>query len=245
MKLGIMQSYFFPYIGYFQLIEAADTFIIYEHVTFRKKSWITKNRILDKGRNTPVNIQIPVSKKSSFKNINEIEINANIDWKKPLLKLIYFNYKKAPFFNEVYPLIEKCILNDNTKLHVYNSNIIKEICSYLDIKTIIKDSNDDLLSVEELLKTIDVDSKEIKSERIIFICNKYKANTYINPIGGTELYNKEYFNNKKITLNFVKTEDFEYNQFNLPYTPYLSIIDVLMHLGKEGTKKKIQQYNLI
>lgn len=245
MKLGIMQSYFFPYIGYFQLIDAVDTFIIYEHVTFRKKSWITKNRILDKGRNIAINIQVPVSKKSSFKTIHEIEINTSTDWKKPILKLIYFNYKKAPFFNEVYPLIEHCILNKNTKLHSYNSFIIKEICSYLDIKTIIKEDNDDLLTVEESLKKRALNIEEVKSERIISICNKYNANTYINPIGGTELYSKEYFNQKELTLTFVKTEDFKYNQFNLPHTPYLSIIDVLMHQGKKGTQKLIQQYNLI
>lgn len=243
MKIGIMQAYFFPYIGYFQLIDASDEFILYEHVAFRKKSWITKNRILDKGRKLPVEIRIPVIKKCSHKNISQIEISGS-NWKRPLLKMIYYNYKRAAYFKEVYPLIENCIQIDTSSLHDYNSAIINEICNYLDLKTNIKYKNEEFLKLEVSLLN-EVNIKEVKSLRIVEICKQQKAHTYINPAGGIELYDKAYFKKNNLSLYFINTKEYSYNQFNMEYTPHLSIIDVLMHNGKEGTKKMIKNYSLI
>lgn len=244
MKAGIMQAYFFPYIGYFQLIDASDIFLVYENVSFRKKSWITKNRILDKGRNIPVNIQIPVSNKSSYKTIKEIKIK-NQEWKKPVLKSIFFNYKKAEFFSEVYPLIEKCILFDSNSLHDYNSYIIKEICGFLKINTSIYSNNSSFLQLEDTLPSLVNKQEEIKSKRIIELCKKLSCNTYINPIGGTDLYDKDYFLDHELNLFFVQTQKHEYPQFNSEYVSNLSIIDVLMHNGREKTQDLIKRYKLI
>lgn len=245
MKAGIMQSYFFPYLGYFQLIEAVDIFHLYEHVSFRKKSFITKNNILDKGRKIPVAIKVPISKKSSFKTIKEIEIQKDNTWKKQLLKLIYFNYKKAAYFEAIYPLIEKSIMRDETSLHRYNSEIIIDICNYLNINTSIKFDNDDMLDMEKDLKENTKVLEEIKSKRIFNICKKIDADTYVNPIGGTELYDKSYFQQHDMELFFIETQLEPYKQFDNEHTPYLSIIDVLMHQGREGTQKMIKQYKLI
>jgi hypothetical protein len=245
MKAGIMQSYFFPYLGYFQLIDAVDIFHLYEHVSFRKKSFITKNNILDKGRKIPVAIKVPIAKKSSFKTIKEIEIQKDNTWKKQLLKLIYFNYKKAAYFEAIYPLIEKSIMRDETSLHRYNSKIIIDICNYLNINTSIKFDNDDMLDMEKALKENTEVLEEIKSKRILNICKKIGANTYINPIGGIELYDKDYFQQHNMELFFIEAQIEPYKQFDNEYTPYLSIIDVLMHQGKEGSQKMIKQHKLI
>jgi len=243
MKIGIMQAYFFPYIGYFQLIDASDEFILYEHVAFRKKTWITKNRILDKGRKLPIEIKIPVINKCSYKTISEIQINCT-NWKRPLLKSIYFNYKKAAYFNEVYPLIEKCIQTDTNSLHDYNSAIIKEICNYLDLKTKIKSKNEAFLKLEASLLNDKIIKEEVKSLRIVEICKQQKAHTYINAAGGIELYDKAYFKKNNLSLFFINTKEYSYNQFNMEFAPHLSIIDVLMHNGKDGTKKLIKNYSL-
>ena len=246
MKTGIMQSYFFPYIGYFQLIESVDTFILYENVAFNKKSWITRNRILDKGKGVPFFINVPVKGKSSNKLIKEIEINEDEKWKGKLLKLIYFNYKKASFFNEIYPFLEEVINSSEESLHLYNSNSIIKICNLLDIKTNILFDNKVNEDVEiELQNQNDINFEDIKSERIFKICNKYNFKTYINPIGGTELYNKEHFSKNGLDLFFVNTKEYDYSQFNHTFNPHLSIIDMLMHIGVEQTKKTVKKYNLV
>ena len=244
MKAGIMQAYFFPYIGYFQLIDASDLFILYENVSFRKKSWITKNRILDKGRKIPVDIGIPINKKSSNKNIGDIIINGS-DWKKGMLKQIYFNYKKASFFLEIYPLLEKWINNEDENVHAYNCQIIIHICNYLDIQTTIKSNNTDFLKLENQLLNSDLPREEIKSQRVVEICKNQNVDTYINPLGGTSLYDKSYFQRNDLSLFFLNTKEYEYNQFGSEFVPHLSIIDVLLHNGKEGTKQIMKEYSLI
>lgn len=239
-----MQSYFFPYIGYFQLIDSVDVFIIYEHVTFRKKSWITRNRILDKGSQSPIFINIPVIGKSAKKIINDIQIDEDSDWKKKILNLVFFNYKKAPFFNEIYPFIEKMMLMNDSSIHNYNSCVLIKICELLDIKTKIIYNNSEDVEVE-LLGDKGIQKEEVKTERILKICKKYNATKYINPIGGTELYSKESFINKNLELAFVKTNEHSYSQFDKDFTPYLSIIDMLMHIGVKETKKIIKDYELV
>lgn len=237
-----MQAYFFPYIGYFQLIDSVDTFILYEYVSFRKKSWITRNRILDKGKQEPIYINTPVIGKSSNKLINEVFIVDDIKWKKKLLNLTYFNYKKAIYFNDIYPFLENIIYNDQLNLHKYNSHLIVKICELLDIKTEIIDDNLSNKFIEkELEHQQNINRENVKSERIFRLCKKYKANSYINPIGGTELYSKDYFLQNNLQLYFLKTKDFSYHQFNNSFTPNLSIIDILMHKGINYTKEIIKQ----
>lgn len=246
MKLAIMQSYFFPYIGYFQLINSVDTFILYGHVSFVKKSWITRNRILDKGKAVPVYINVPVIGKSSNKLIKDVSIDNNSKLKKKLLDLLYFNYKKAEHFNEIYPFLKELIATNEDNLHTYNSKNIIKICDLLDIKTNIIFEEQEAESIElELQIDTEIDKENIKSERVIKLCRKHYATTYINPIGGTELYEKKYFRNNNIDLFFVKTEDYEYQQFNNMFSPHLSIVDMLMHIGVKRTKEYIKKYKLI
>lgn len=244
MKIGVMQAYFIPYIGYFQLIDAVDTFIMYEYVTFRKRSWITKNRLLDKGRSQPFELNVPVSAKSSYKRIEEIEISEGNYSRKKTLKQIELNYKKALFFNDVYPLVERLISIKETSIHRYNSLIVQGICEFLEIKTKIIFENSSSIEMEEQLSKKVIDEEEEKTRRIFEICKAYKADVYINPIGGIDLYKKEPFKKEDIDLFFVETEDFSYKQFKDDFVPYLSIIDVLMHNGKSKTQELIKKYNL-
>lgn len=246
MNIGIMQSYFFPYIGYFQLIDSVDTFIIYEYVSFRKKSWVTRNRILDKGKDTPIYINVPVFGKSSNKLMKEINIGRDDEWKKKLLKLIHFNYKKAKHYNEIYPFLEDLISTSEDNLHDYNSKAISKICTLLNIKTNIIHENTLGENLElELQRDSEIIESNTKSERIIRLCEKYNATTYVNPIGGVELYDKKYFQERNTGLCFVNTEEYSYQQFGDNFTPHLSIIDMLMHAGVDETKKNIKKYKLI
>jgi hypothetical protein len=137
MKLAIMQPYLFPYIGYYQTICSVDKFILYGDLNYIVKGWVNKNRILILN-NRPTFFTATVKGKSSFKKINEIELFEDSTWKRKALKAIFFNYKKSPFFESVYPLIES-IFSCQVKLLVdLNIKSITDICKYLDISTTIE-----------------------------------------------------------------------------------------------------------
>ena len=255
MKLAIMQPYFFPYLGYFQAIHAVDKYILYEHFNYPTEGWMSRNRLIMK-YNQPFFINALVKEKSPFKKIHEIELLENIQWKKKLLKTLFLNYKGSIYFDEIYSLIERIILFECKFLHDYNANGIKSICQFLDIKTEISYKNSSYVKLEYELDNLNLDNPyfnpyynltklEKKVARIIAICKMEKTTVYINAIGGRDLYDKTIFKENGIDLLFVETKQYSYDQFSKEFISHLSIIDVLMHNGKEGTKKLIENYNLI
>lgn len=242
-----MQAYFFPYIGYFQVIDAVDKFLIYENVSFRKRTWITRNRLLGKSTGEPFLINVPVSQGSSNKTISDITINNDSDWRNNLLQAIYHNYKRADFFELVYPIIAECVHFKHESLHNYNSRIILKLCQLLSIQTRIEFRHKRYIPLENNLKSQkEILYKNSKTRRIIEICSTEGANEYINSIGGTDLYQKQDFIKKGVKLNFAKPlTPTSYNQFNNTFTPHLSIIDLLMHTGVENTRVELKNYELI
>ena len=231
MTIAIMQPYFFPYIGYFQLINAVDKFIIYDDVNFINKGWINRNNILANGR--PLLITIPLKEASQNKLINGIDISCDKKTIGKIIKTIEINYKKAPFF-DVFGLVKECLENIPGTISDYNVRILKAICAYIGISTIFVDSSSLYLN------------KELKGEqRIVDICVKEKADKYINPIGGTGLYSKNLFTAHGIKLNFMNNSPVEYSQFSSGFVPSLSIIDVLMFNSRQRVKKMLDQYALV
>lgn len=231
-KVGIMQPYFVPYIGYWQLLNAVDEYVIYDDVNYIKSGWINRNRILINGN--PTYFNIPILGASSFKLINEIGVNQNEKLIQKNLKTIKEAYKKAPFFNDAYPIIEKILTCEQTNLAKYIAYSIKAICLYLDINTKIHMSSD--LKKDNFLKGQD---------KVIAICKELGATDYYNAVGGQELYSYKDFEENKINLNFVKTNEITYKQFNNPFVPFLSIIDVMMFNSKEVVKQMLNEYTLI
>ena len=231
MKIGIMQPYFFPYLGYWQLINAVDKYVIFDDVNYINRGWINRNRILVDGQAKYFNL--PISKASQNKLINETYINRDISLLNKNLKTLEFAYHKAPFFSDVYPLIEKIILFDEEQLSKYLHNLIVSICDYLEIK------KEFLMSSE-----IDKDNSLKGSRKILNICEKLGATEYYNAIGGKELYSKEVFNKRSIELKFLKMDDVTYKQFVEPFQANLSIIDVLMFNSVENVKNMLDMYSL-
>ncbi len=230
-KVAIMQPYLFPYIGYWQAINAVDEYVLYDDVTYIKGGWINRNNILLNGQSHL--ITLPLENSSSFKLINEIFVTSNIKIKEKLCKTIYMAYSKAPYFEWVYPIIEKSIIKDGIISEIIYETILG-ICDYIGIKTKI------LLSSK-----IDKNSELKAEEKVINIVTKLNGKIYINAIGGQELYNKENFNKNNIDLYFIKTNSVEYKQFNNAFVPNLSIIDVLMFNSKEEVRELLNQYELI
>jgi hypothetical protein len=232
-RLAIMQPYFMPYIGYFQLINSVDKFIIYDNIQYTKKGWINRNRILINGKDQL--ITLPIKKDSDYLNVVERKLSES--WEKDknkTLNIIKASYSKAPYFEESYNLISKCLNNPEVNLFrfIYDSIIL--INEYLEIKTQIVISS-----------TIDVDHTLKSQDKVLSLCKSQNADVYINSIGGIELYDKETFKQNKIELNFIKSTSFQYKQFNNEFVSWLSIIDVLMFNSKEQIKEYLNNYILI
>ncbi|MFV0469789.1 MAG: WbqC family protein [Dysgonomonas sp.] len=230
MKLGIMQPYFLPYIGYFQLLNAVDKYVIYDNIQFTKKGWINRNRILQNGKDTL--ITIPVEKDSDYLNICQRSVSSGFDRKK-LLNQIKESYRKAPYFNEIMPLIEEIVNYNDNNLFNYIYHSIVKICGYLRIDTEFIISS-----------TIDIDHSLKGQEKVIAICKTFEATEYYNAIGGQELYSTIDFEKENIKLNFVSSNLIEYKQFANEFVPWLSILDVIMFNSVEEIEKMLGKYNL-
>ena len=232
-KLAIMQPYIFPYIGYFQLINSVDEFIIYDNIQFTKKGWINRNRILANGKDQL--ITIPLKKDSDYLDIVERELSES--WEKDknkILNVIKSSYSKAPYFQEASNIIIECLNNPERNLFKFIYDSIVLINEYLEIKTPIVISSS--INANHALKSQD---------KVLSLCKAQKADVYINSIGGVKLYNKEIFRNNEIELNFIKSNPIEYKQFKNEFVPWLSIIDVLMFNSKDEIKNYLNEYTLV
>lgn len=232
MKLGIMQPYFIPYLGYWQLMNAVDKYVIYDDVNYIKGGWINRNRILSNG--TAIYFNLPVIGASSNKLINEVEVNINEKIINKTLKTISGSYSKAPYFDIIYPMFEEIMLYKESNLALFLKHSFEIIADYLDISTeFILSSN------------INKDNSLKGEDKVIHICELLSANDYYNAIGGQELYSFDNFNKKNIKLSFIKTELDEYKQLNNDFISGLSIIDIMMFLPREECIKQLQNYTLI
>jgi len=233
-KIAIMQPYLFPYIGYFQLVNAVDTFVFYDDVNFIKAGWINRNNILINGKRKL--ITVPCKKISQNKLINEVFLDPSPKILHNILRSIELAYKKALYFNEVFPLIYNL-------LSAYNKPTISELAidsvllaaNYLNLKPDFKKSSKDFPN----------SSKLKKDNRLIEISKLAGAGIYVNPIGGVELYSKKKFKEEGITLNFVESGLINYKQYENEFVPNLSIIDVMMFNSPQQIKEMLNQYKLI
>ena len=233
MKLGIMQPYLFPYIGYFQLIGAVDKFVIHDDVQYIKGGWINRNRIQINDKDYLFTFSL--KKDSSLKNINTRFFSDQFEKEKAeFLKIIKNTYKNAPYFQEIYDLLSIIFEYKDLNISSFIVNSLKQICDYLDIKTPIYISSN--------LKK----NNELKGQdRVVDICKTFKPTTYINPIGGKILYSKDVFKKNKMSLFFLQTKDIIYEHNRQPFIPNLSIIDVLMFNSKNEMKKMLKNFELV
>jgi hypothetical protein len=231
-KLAIMQPYFFPYIGYFQLISAADTFVIYDNIKYTKKGWINRNRILRDGKE--VMFSLPLKKDSDYLDVCERELSKDFNPDK-LLSQFKGAYQRAPYFAQTFRLVEQIVRYDDVNLFRFLHHSIVKLCEYFGIKTEIKISSD-----------IPIDQELTGQDKVLALCVAAAAKTYINAIGGLELYSKETFRLQGIELKFIKSQPLEYPQFGDTFVPWLSIIDVLMFNPVEQVQSQIREgYSLL
>jgi hypothetical protein len=229
MRLAVMQPYFFPYIGYWQLISAADTFVIYDDVNFIKQGYVNRNNILQNQKAHLFTLELIGA--SSNKKINEIKIGGNSN---KLLKTIKQNYSKASFYKDVFPVLDEILNNEEKELSKFLGFSLVKISKYLNLDTKFLYSSE-----------IKNDKTFKAQDRLIEMSKILNANGYINSIGGIELYDKEVFSQNDINLSFLKTHEISYKQFNNEFVPNLSIIDILMFNDKEKIKEILTMNELI
>ncbi len=227
-----MQPYFLPYLGYYQLINAVDTFVIYDNIEFTKKGWINRNRFILNGKDKT--FTLPLKSSSDYLSVNEKFIADNFpEERTKILNQVKHTYHRSPYFPGFYPVLENILLYENRNLFDFIYNALQRILDLLNIRTKIVISS-----------SIPIDHS-IKSEnKVLAICKALHANTYINPIGGVTLYEKDHFMENGITLRFHKMNEIKYPQQTDSFISHLSIIDVLMNNSTEQVKEMLQEYTL-
>jgi hypothetical protein len=230
-----MQPYLFPYLGYIQLLRAVDTFVFFDDVNFINKGWINRNNILVNG-NAHL-FTLPLKKASQNKLINEIEISDYENWKTQFLQQIEFNYKKASHFETIFPWLKQTLeIKQYNLLNELVCDTLRSTAKLLDLKTKFQNSSE--LNYKS-------NAEMSGQDKVLSICKILNTTNYINPKNGQELYNREDFTNQNIKLNFILMDDIEYSQAkNKSFVPFLSVLDVLMYNGTEGTKLLLEKYQL-
>ena len=232
MKLAIMQPYYFPYIGYWQLINAVERFVIYDDVNYIKGGWVNRNRLLINGE--PAYITAPLEGASPFKRICDIRLQNSMAWQDKLVKMVDNTYRRAPCYSEWFEIIETLIRYDAQNLSDYLVHQLRVLASFIGIHT-------DFVVTSRCYENSELSGQE----RIIDICRREGAKIFINPQGGMSLYNQEYFAACGVGLKFILPSNVGYRQFSPVHVPWLSIIDVMMFNTKSQLQKLLNNYDLV
>jgi hypothetical protein len=234
MKIAIMQPYFLPYIGYFQMIKAVDKFVFYDDVNFIKRGWINRNRILVNGVDFMFTVPIQKVSQNNLICSSMLQKETYSEWSKKFLQTIKLNYKRAPNFNIVFNLLTQLLSKDYNTISELAIESVKTISIYLglDREFIISSYAYNNINLE-------------RQQRLIDICKIEKSKQYINAIGGQNLYSHFEFDSAGIELNFIQTFSITYKQFNSEFIPGLSIVDVLMFNTIEEVHQMLNKFELV
>jgi hypothetical protein len=232
MKLAVMQPYFFPYIGYFQLMAAVDRFVILDDVSYINRGWINRNRLpSDDG---PVWLTLPVSGASQNRQIRDLEIAPDDGWKASMMRKVALTYAKAPYADTVLPQFERWVSQAQGNLSAFLCRCLSEVAEYAGIAA-------------QIVPTSAIYSKgDLKgAERIMDICAQERASVYVNLPGGRELYDPRVFDEAGVKLLFLDTElralPLEHRG---PDGPTLSILDVMMQNPRDAIRSAVHGFRL-
>lgn len=235
MKLGIMQPYFFPYLGYFCLIKHVDLFILLDEVQFIRHGWIERNRIMHPSDGW-LYIRVPLNKHNQETKIRDIYINNTENWKQRIFAQLAHYKKIAPFYPDVTRLLEEIFSVDYYDLSHLNKASLKCVCDYLNISTPIKIFSEMELTIEKV---------SYPDDWALNICKALAANEYWNPPGGKSLFDIQKYRNNDVSIKFVNISLTPYFQGSKNFVEGLSIIDVLMFNSREDVIGMLDRFSLI
>ena len=229
-----MQPYFFPYLGYFQLIHATDRFILFDDVQYIRRGWINRNRILKPEAGNQY-MTMSIAEHSRDTLIKNIKINDNGEWKLKIIRQLEHYKKKAPFYNQTMQLITECFENEETNITLFNAQCLKAVCDYIGIEHSIEISSN---------MNFDYSNVNDAGEWALRISEQLGAREYVNPFGGIDLFDRDKFSKSGIKLNFIYPKLLEYNQRRNSFEVGLSIIDIMMNVSVDGIQEHLKMFEL-
>ena len=232
MNIAIMQPYFFPYFGYFQLVGWSDSFVLYDDVQYIKNGWVNRNKILINGE--PRWFTFPVRREAHDLPINQRSFAERRQHQQKLQRMLESAYRRAPFFDAIMPLVKDCLEYPDDNIANFNIHALCRVSSHLGLKTKFIRSSD-----------LDLDINLKGQDRVLSVCNRLGATTYANPLGGTDLYDEDIFTGREIALRFLLPNITSYRQFSANHVRNLSIIDVLMFNDAEKIASLLEEYRLL
>ena len=236
MKLGIMQPYFFPYLGYFSLIKHTDRWIVFDTVQYIEHGWMNRNRIIHPDKPEDMYITVPLVKHARDTKIKDIQVNRREDYREKILAQLWSAYKKrARYFPRVYALAEDVLSYDTERLSDLNVYGMKKVTEYLEIPF-----HYDVFSEMALM----IDEVHDAGEWALNISKALHADTYINPPGGVALFAPEKFRRVGIRLEFLKAHLQPYAQKKAQFISGLSIIDVMMFNSPDRINEMLDDYEI-
>ena len=230
--IAIMQPYFLPYIGYFQLLAAVDKFVVFDDVNFINRGWVNRNRLLLNG--VAYTFTVPLRGASQNKLICELELDDGQNWRGKLLRTIRQAYGGAPCYAQVSILLENVINYPSIRLDEFLLNSLRQVLSYLALEV-------EIVSTSRSYKNAHLKGQE----RILDICRQEQADTYINPIGGVNLYDRSRFLKHNVPLYFLRSRPVNYCQGKVEHVAWLSIMDVLMFNEPAAVRRLFTEIDLI
>ena len=231
MIISANQPYFLPYLGYWQLIACADTFLLGDDYAYIRKGWVNRNRILAGGRS--IWLRMEVAHFGFGTPITDVRLKqASISDK---LRTLEMAYHRASNFGEGMSLAERIITFPERNLAVFLEHSIREVCACLGIGTIIGRTSD--LKGNSLLH---------REERIYDFCRRCGADTYVNAIGGMALYDFREFESRGLRLRFLRSRLPSYPQVGGgPFVPSLSILDAIMNNPVSAVREMLDEYDFV
>jgi hypothetical protein len=231
-RLAIMQPYFFPYLGYFQLAASVDTFVFYDDVNFRKGGFVNRNRLLVSGR--VGYFTVPLSKASSSSTIDQVQIDGSKPWRRRLATTLRSSYARAPHFRAVFELFERVSSLEDGRISELAKRSVRLVAEYVGLATTFVDSS-----------SVYGNAERSGVERVLDVCRRENAAAYHNLPGGAKLYGDDEFERAGLCLRFVAPRVAPYPQFSAPFVPNLSMLDVLMFNDAASVREKLSQYSLL
>ena len=232
MILAVMQPYFFPYIGYFQLMAACDAFVIYDDVQYSKGGWANRNRILQDGRVRW--LTLPVGRSPLGSSYRAKTYLLGPAQRRRHLDTIAAAYRQAPMFDRVFPLVESLMDFGDERVAAFNANLVERLAQLFGLRCRL-----------HLGSAFDNPGQLRGQQRILELCQRLDARTYLNAIGGTALYREPDFAAIGVSLRFLRPSAPAYPQQAEGFTPFLSILDVLMNSPLENVRAMLRAGTVI
>lgn len=228
MKCAIMQPFFLPWPGYFNLIDRADTFVFLDDVQFEKCSWQSRNRVLVNKREFW--LTVPVQKMKLSTSIKDILISDRVHWRSKQVRTLYQAYGKHPYGADIIGLVEDYLLRE-------------DLCSLVDLNIELIHAISGKLGINaNCIRASSIACGGKRTDHVLAICEETGSKEYISPAGAKDYLEQDGFRNKTdIKLTIQQFNPVKYQQYRSEeFVSRLSIVDVVANLGWYGSRDYVK-----